>query len=153
MIKIFRGILEAATGITDEIKARFDDESLCRRCGLCCYGAVKVKSRMVLLRDLPCKHLGLDAEGKAFCGVYEVRELTGWCHRLTVESIRKELFPPDCPYMAGLPHYRGKVEISGQEFEEIMPILRNLFKIMDKPDYVRAGDWKRFINQTLDLPG
>jgi len=151
MANIFSGILEAAAGITPEIKARFHLEKLCRRCGRCCYSGIRIKNKMVLLKDLPCKHLTYEPAGSAFCTVYQTRELTGWCNKISVESIRKELFPPDCPYVKNLPHYKGKIELSDQKFEEIKPVLRNVFKIMDKPDYVRGTDWERFIQITLGL--
>lgn len=145
MAQILRTVLEAVSGVTPEIRARFNDESLCLRCGRCCYSAIKVKDRMVMLKDLPCRFLTYDPEGKAACRVYETRELTGWCNRINVASIRKELFPPDCPYMKDVPNYKGKVEIDDREFERIKPILKNVFKLVDKPEYVRHSDWKNFL--------
>lgn len=152
MIKILRGLLEAATGITPGIRARFADESLCRRCGTCCHGAIRVQDRMVLLRDLPCRHLVRLPDGTCSCDVYALRHLTGWCHRITVESVRKELFPPSCPYMEGIAGYEGKVELSAEEFAAIIPILRKIFAGFPMPDYVRPGDWERFLRRTLGLP-
>jgi uncharacterized cysteine cluster protein YcgN (CxxCxxCC family) len=152
MARLFRGIVEAAAGITPEIRARFSDESLCRRCGRCCFSGVRVKDRMVLIRDLPCRYLCIESDGLTSCAVYSSRELTGWCHKVCPESIRKDLFAPDCPYVQGLPRYQGKVEISDSEFEEIKPILRDVFKLVDKPDYVRHSDWDRFLHHVLELP-
>jgi uncharacterized cysteine cluster protein YcgN (CxxCxxCC family) len=151
MTRIFRGILEAASGITPEIKARFGDEELCRRCGRCCYSGIRIKNKMVLLKDLPCKHLTYEPDGAAFCTVYQTRELTGWCNKISVESIRKELFPPDCPYVKDIAGYKGKIEIDAREFEEIKPILINAFKIADRPQYVRYSDWKKFLTHTLGM--
>ncbi|HUT54605.1 MAG TPA: hypothetical protein VM658_14540 [bacterium] len=152
MARIFRGIIEAATGITPEIRARFADESLCRRCGRCCLSGVRVKDRMIMIPDLPCRYLRSEPGGKTSCAVYQSRGLTAWCQKVCVESIRKDLFGPDCPYVQGLPHYHGKIEISEDEFDEITPILRNVFKLVDKPDYVRHSDWDRFVHQVLELP-
>jgi hypothetical protein len=152
MARIFRGIVEAASGITPEIRARMSDESLCRRCGRCCFSGVRVKDRMVLIRDLPCRYLHIESDGQASCAVYASRELTGWCQKVCLESIRKDLFSPDCPYVQGLSRYQGKIEISEPEFDEIKPILRNVFKLVDKPDYVRFSDWDRFVHQVLELP-
>jgi len=152
MAKLFSGIIEAATGITPEVKARFQEEGLCRRCGKCCCAGVRVKDRMVLIRDLPCKYLHYFPDGRAECAVYARRDLTGWCQNICGESIRKELFAPDCPYVQGLPRYHGKVELSPEEFAEIMPILQSLFKLADKPIYVRSADWNRFLFEVLELP-
>lgn len=151
MMKIFRGLLEASTGITPEIKRGFDDESKCRRCGVCCHGAIRVRDRMVLLTDLPCRHLRRGPDGLCSCDVYQIRDLTGWCHRITVESIRKELFPPECPYVREITGYEGKIALPPEEFEAVKPILRKIFKGFPRPDYVKVRDWKRFITQTLGL--
>ncbi len=152
MIKLVRGILEAAGNITPEIKSRFKDEGLCKRCGRCCYAGIRIKGRMILLPGLPCKYLGFHPGGKAFCTVYQIRDVTGWCNKVSAGSVRKELFPPDCPYVEGIPDYRGKIVLSDSEFEQIKPILCNIFKGFQRPDYLRPGDWSRFIHHTLGLP-
>lgn len=151
MIRLFRGLLEVATGITPRIKARFNDESTCLRCGKCCNCGIQVQDRMVMLKDLPCRHLDYEPGGMAVCVVYPVRENTGWCHKINVESIRKNLFPPNCPYVEGLDNYRGKIELADSEFEEVVPILRKIFKGFPMPEYVKKSDWKKFIRQTLGL--
>lgn len=151
ILKIFRGLVEAVAGIPPEVKGRFADESLCRRCGQCCYSGIRVQERMILLRDLPCKHLSYEPDGKAVCLVYPVRERTGWCNKLSVESIRHELYPPTCPYVQGIHHYQGKIELSDAEFEEIKPILRKIFKGFPRPEYVRPSAWENFLARTLGL--
>ncbi len=150
--RLFQGILEAVTGIDKEARQRFDDEGLCRRCGKCCHAAVRVYDRLVLLSDLPCRYLAYQDDGKALCTVYYLRELTGWCHKTSTESVRKQLYPPDCPYVQGIPHYRGKVELSAEEFEQIKPVLQKIFKGWPLPRYVTKKSWERFIHQTLELP-
>lgn len=151
MSKILRGILEVATGITPPVKAQFQDEALCRRCGVCCLSGVRIKDKIVLLRELPCKYLAFEPDGLASCSVYPSRELTGWCHRVGVESVRRELFAADCPYVQGIPRYGGKIELSPEEFNEIKPILRNVFKLLAKPEYLRLSDWNRFRHDVLGL--
>ena len=152
MINLFRSLMESSLGVTPEIKERFKDDELCRRCGKCCYCATRVKDRMVLLRDLPCKYLTQDANGLAECSIYQQRFTTGFCLKTGTESIKKELYAPDCPYVQGLRNYGGKVELSPEEFEQIKPILRNIFKLFDRIDCVRKSDWDKFIHQTLGLP-
>lgn len=152
LARLLRGLMEAMIGVPPEFKNRFADESLCRRCGRCCYCGVKVQGRMVALKDLPCKHLDYLPDGRAACQVYPLREKTGWCHPISVESVRKELYPADCPYLEGLAGYRGKTDLSAEEFESLTPVLRKIFKRRPKPEYVRARDWERFIRDTLGLP-
>jgi len=151
-VRLFRGVLEAVTGIDDEVRSRFGDEGLCRRCGKCCYAAIRVRDRLVLLPDLPCRYLSYQDDGLALCTVYYLRELTGWCHQTSTESVRKQLYPSDCPYVEGIPHYRGKVELSSEEFEDIKPVLQKIFKGWPRPSYVTAGSWRKFIVETLGLP-
>lgn len=149
MIQIIQWLLEGTAGLTPEVKARFEDEGLCRRCGRCCYGAIRVKSRLVLLKDLPCKHLVHDRAGLAVCRIYPLRERTGYCHKVGPASIRKELFPPDCPYVAGLKGYGGKIEIPDADFDEIIPIIRNLLALIDQPDFVSPRRWQAFLRDRL----
>lgn len=151
MIKLFRDLLEAGSGITPEIRNGFADEARCRRCGRCCHGAIRVQDRMILLEDLPCRHLRRGPDGLYACDVYAIRHLTGWCHRITVESIRKELFPPDCPYVREIKGYEGKITLPPGEFAATIPILRKIFDGFPQPDYVKKRDWDRFLRQTLGL--
>jgi uncharacterized protein len=145
--RICRGLLESATGITPEIKKRFDEENVCKRCGWCCFSAVRIKGVMVILEDLPCKHLVENENGKKICAVYEERESTGWCWKIGVESIRKELFPPSCGYVQDLPHYKGKILLPPEKFEKTIPILIKIFKGFPKPDYVSAKSWLNFLHK------
>lgn len=152
IMRIFRDIMAVTTGITPEIKERFADEGLCRRCGICCHSSIRIKDKMVLLKDLPCKYLIIREDEKTFCSVYNIKELTGWCHRISPESVRKQLFPSDCPYVEGISHYKGKIDLPKEEFEEIKPILKNIFKGLPRPEYVRPRHWDNFIVNTLELP-
>ena len=151
MIKIFRGLLDASSHITPAIRKGFTDEERCRRCGRCCHGAIRVQDRMVLLQDLPCRHLRRGPDGLCACDVYPYRDLTGWCHRITAESIRKELFPPDCTYVREIRGYQGKITLPADEFDAIIPVLRKIFDGFPRPDYVRKRDWDRFLQKTLGL--
>ena len=54
---IFRS--KRALKIPPEIEQRFKEEELCRRCGLCCYGSVRYKGRLVIIKELPCRYLRL----------------------------------------------------------------------------------------------
>ncbi len=150
--RILDGIVEAFVGITPEIKERFGKEDLCSRCGECCHASIRLKKTMVLLPDLPCKFLSRLPDGRTYCTVYPIRDLTGWCREISAESVRRELFPPQCPYVAGLANYGGKIKLEGQEFEKLIPDLRKIFKGFSRPEYVREEDWRRFKQKTLGLP-
>jgi uncharacterized protein len=151
MINLLRNLLSSAIRVPAEVKARFEDDGLCRRCGRCCIGATRVRDRMIMIPDLPCKFLQVLPDQTTRCTIYPIRELTGFCNRINLDSIRRELFPPDCPYMAGIAGYRGKVLLPAAEFEAVKPILRNIFRIIDRPDYVRPQDWDRLLRETLGL--
>jgi hypothetical protein len=53
--------------------------------------------------------------------------------------------------MEGLPWYRGKIELSPLEFLSVKPILRNMFPLVERPEYVRKKDWDHFLSATLGL--
>jgi hypothetical protein len=139
--------------ITPEIMARFKDESLCRRCGLCCHSGVRHKGRMILLKDLPCKHLVYETENFSRCRIYDRREEISWCNKVSVRNVARGLFPEDCPYVQGIKNYSGKVVLSEDEFKEILPELRRVFHDYPRPEYISEATWNRFIYEVLELPG
>ncbi len=76
-------------------------ESLCRRCGRCCYEKLIVDGHVFTL-TVPCRHLD---EKTKLCRVYDRRhEENPRC--LSVEDgIRWGVFPADCPYVRALEDY------------------------------------------------
>lgn len=152
-LRIFQLFLQPTYEIPPEVEARFADESLCRRCGRCCHSAMRLGGRLVLLKDLPCRHLVWEDDGRACCRIYERREETGFCNKLCRESVERNLFPPDCPYMQGIPGYQGKVEVSEQEFEALRPGLRKIFQGYPRPEAVIRRDWDHFLREVLGLDG
>jgi uncharacterized protein len=78
-----------------------EHESLCRRCGRCCYEKFIVDGRVFTLRK-PCAHLD---ESTNLCKAYgERHDKNDRC--LTVEQgIEWGVFPADCPYVKDLPDY------------------------------------------------
>lgn len=139
--------------IPPEVEARFQDESLCRRCGRCCHSAVWLGGRFVLLKDLPCRHLAWNEDGTAFCRIYEQREETGFCHKLSRRSVERNLFPPDCPYVEGIPGYRGKVEVSAEEFQALVPALCAMFQDYPPPPAISSACWNHFLSEVLKRNG
>lgn len=137
--------------ISKEHIERFKDESLCRRCGICCYGAIFYKGRWIVLFDLPCRFLEKDENGLCSCSIYERRYLASWCQHVTIESVKEGLFPNDCPYVYGIKHYKGKEVISGEEFQRIVPGLRKVFKDYPKPDYISTKTWNHFLVSVLGI--
>jgi uncharacterized cysteine cluster protein YcgN (CxxCxxCC family) len=99
------------------VEAGGHDESLCRRCGRCCYRKLLVGDRIYYL-DVPCPYL--DTETR-LCTVYERRhEVNPDCLDVE-EGIRIGVFPADCPYVQGLEDYAPPVESPDPAFiaEEI----------------------------------
>ena len=101
--------------------------------------------------DLQLPEWWLVIDTNSYAGNFE-RELTGWCHKLGAESVKKELYPPSCPYMEGINNYQGKLELPETEFEQIKPILIKIFNGFPRPEYVKKSDWHKFLHQTLGLP-
>jgi hypothetical protein len=106
---------------------------------------------MILLSDLPCRFLSYLTDGRAMCQVYETREKTGWCYRVNVQSLQKSIFPPDCPYVHGLPHYGGKIKVSDSDFQGLLPVLREAFAGLRCPEFIKIKDWDHFIREVLGL--
>lgn len=148
---IFRGLVEALDRVPPEARARFSDENLCRRCGKCCFCGTRVKDSMVGFRELPCKYLEFGEDGLASCSIYEWKDQTDFCQSVGIESIRSELFPPDCPYVEGIKDYQGKIFLAEDQLDEVLPILGNVFKLFECPAYIRQEDWNRFLKTRLGL--
>ena len=149
---LFQGLAVQRFRIAPEIRARFNDESVCKRCGVCCHSGITLKGRMILLKDLPCRHLVYESENLASCRVYKKRDKLAWCNRMNVWTVARGLFPNDCPYVQGIKNYSGKVALSDEEFKGILPELRKIFKDYPRPDYISVRTWNRFLYKVLNLP-
>jgi len=152
-LRLFQSLISPAHKIPPEAEARFADESLCRRCGRCCHSAMRLQGKFVLLKDLPCRHLAWEEDGRACCRIYARREETGYCNQLSRDSVGRNLFPPDCPYMDGIPGYQGKVEVREDEFQALLPELRKIFHDYPRPGAVTQRDWDHFRREVLRLDG
>jgi hypothetical protein len=150
-IRLLQLLRQPGYEIPRAVEARFDDEGLCRRCGSCCHSAIKVGGRLVLLLDLPCRYLTRAADGRACCRIYARREKTGFCNKLSRESVARDLFPPDCPYVQGIPRYQGKIAVNPEEFQGLRPDLREIFRDYPQPAAVSARHWRRFRREVLGL--
>jgi hypothetical protein len=150
--RLFQGFSVQHLRIPPESRERFSDESLCRRCGLCCHSGVTYKGRLILLKDLPCRYLVYESENFTSCMIYERREETGWCNKVSVRNVSKGLFPNDCPYVGGIPNYSGKVVPTEDEFKECLPYLRKVFRNYPQPEYISTPVWNRFLYDVLKLP-
>lgn len=79
-----------------------DWESLCRRCGRCCYEKLEFEGE-IYYTDQPCPHLDLENRQ---CHIYPDRAtLHPECALLTPEVVSKGWLPADCPYVADLKDY------------------------------------------------
>ena len=150
-IRLIQLLFSPGYKIPPEVEARFADEALCRRCGRCCHSAIKVERKFVLLLDLPCRYLDWEADGRAGCRIYARRENTDFCNRLSRSSIARDLFPPDCPYVQGIPDYQGKIVVSEAEFRALRPALQKIFQDYPQPRAVTRRHWRRFLGEVLGL--
>jgi uncharacterized cysteine cluster protein YcgN (CxxCxxCC family) len=77
-------------------------ESVCARCGRCCYEKVDFEGR-IYYTELPCEYLDRTT---MLCKVYEARETERpGCVKLDPEKVRKGFLPADCPYVKDLEGY------------------------------------------------
>lgn len=83
-----------------------DWETLCRRCGCCCYEKIDFQG-VIYYTDVPCEFL--DRQSR-LCRVYAEREKKRpGCVRLTREHLNKGFLPAHCPYVAGIEGYVAPV--------------------------------------------
>jgi uncharacterized cysteine cluster protein YcgN (CxxCxxCC family) len=79
-----------------------DWESVCVRCGRCCYEKVDFEGH-IYYTDVPCEFLDLETD---LCRVYTERDRKRpGCVRLTDATVRKGFLPADCPYVADIENY------------------------------------------------
>jgi uncharacterized cysteine cluster protein YcgN (CxxCxxCC family) len=77
-------------------------ESICMRCGRCCYEKVDYEGQIYYTEE-PCEYL--DPETK-LCQVYSERDVKRpGCVRLNNEILKKGVMPADCPYVADIDDY------------------------------------------------
>jgi len=79
-----------------------DWDSICRRCGQCCYEKIDFEGN-IYYTELPCEFLDLATKT---CRVYAERDVKRpGCVRLTSETVKKGFLPADCPYVADVENY------------------------------------------------
>ena len=84
--------------MTTKVDARLSDDTLCRRCGVCCMGTLRINGRPVAVRGLACRYLQNQGSGRYGCLVYARRHAVApWC--LSVEqALAAGVLARDCPY-------------------------------------------------------
>lgn len=77
---------------------REDWESICKRCGKCCYEKIDLGGGEICYTDEPCEHLDTETN---MCKIYENRhETQPDCISLTEDLVRVlHWLPPDCAYV------------------------------------------------------
>ena len=92
--------------MTDTRKGKRDEaesETLCRRCGGCCYEKVRF-GEQVVITDIPCQYLDCKTR---LCTVYLERlEKQPRCAS-AADSIEAGTLPGDCPYVGGRADYQA----------------------------------------------
>jgi len=73
-------------------------ESLCKRCGLCCYSKTVEEDRVVYHMDMPCRDLDTDTSR---CRIYETRfKDNPTCRKMTLlKAMLAPYLPPSCGYV------------------------------------------------------
>jgi uncharacterized cysteine cluster protein YcgN (CxxCxxCC family) len=108
-------------------------ESICCRCGRCCYEKVDFEGR-IYYTELPCEFQKVDFEGRIYytelpcefldtetnlCRVYTERDVKRpGCVRLTDEILPKGIMPADCPYVSDIDNYPAPTLLDDGDPEE-----------------------------------
>lgn len=94
------------------VNTRKDWESICCRCGRCCYEKIDFEGQ-IYYTQLPCEFLDLETK---LCRVYAERDTQRpGCVRLTKKRVRQGFLPADCPYVTGIRNYPAPV--MSEEFD------------------------------------
>lgn len=122
-----------------------DLERACVHCGACCKARVVIGGVPVQVPALWCKHLRVDGDGKSQCAIYGRRhELAPWCERLEA-AIAKGLYPPDCPYVAGLEPYRGTVMLDEPSYRLAEEALHRFLRTKPCPEWADPVAWAAYV--------
>jgi len=90
-------------------------ESICCRCGRCCYEKVDFEGR-IYYTELPCEFLDTETN---LCRVYTERDVKRpGCVRLTDEILPKGIMPADCPYVSEIENYPAPTLLDDGDPEE-----------------------------------
>ena len=90
-------------------------ESICCRCGRCCYEKIDFEGR-IYYTELPCEYLDLETR---LCRVYAERDSQcPGCVRLTKKSVKKGFLPADCPYVADVDNYPAPIMPDESDLED-----------------------------------
>lgn len=85
--------------IKEWLRWRKDWDSLCTRCGKCCYTtSISPKGEVIIHYDDPCEYLDTDTN---LCRVYEERfKKCNYCGKVTLyTALFDSTLPEDCPYV------------------------------------------------------
>lgn len=90
-------------------------ESICCRCGRCCYEKVDFEGH-IYYTELPCEFLDTETN---LCRVYTERDvMRPGCVRLTKEILPKGIMPADCPYVSDIENYPAPTLMDDGDPEE-----------------------------------
>lgn len=126
------------------------DESLCKRCGMCCCLAIDVDGIEFALPSLKCKYLQETDKNKFMCTVYDIRlnkDVAGaWCNK-GEDCIRKgHLIQRTCPYVKDIEGYKGRV-VANKEVERA--ILKGISSY-EKPEAISQENWDEVMKDYKD---
>lgn len=79
-------------------------ESICRRCGRCCYQKI-IYRNILYYTDIPCVYLD---QNRMECKIYSQRqEINSECALLTPALVQSGVLPPECAYLKNCGSSKG----------------------------------------------
>lgn len=82
--------------------AQADWDSICCKCGRCCYEKIDFEGH-IYYTEVACEFLD---QNTRLCQVYAERDKKRpGCVRLTRDTVKKGFLPADCPYVADIENY------------------------------------------------
>jgi uncharacterized cysteine cluster protein YcgN (CxxCxxCC family) len=93
------------------------DDSLCRKCGKCCYEKFVIQG-VVVITDIPCEHLDT---GTCLCRIYADRHRLNPRCQPAAAALRAGALAGDCPYVKDIPGYQAPVDIAAHpEYADLL---------------------------------
>lgn len=110
-----------------------EHEAKCKQTGICCHVPMTIDNQDVVIKEMHCKFLEKQEDGKRICSVYENRfEMMPTCHHVST-AIHRGLLHVGCAYnKTGL----GKVYLSEMKYNHYWPTILAFLKQNSVPNTI-----------------